>query len=260
MTRAIILIGLSACGRIDFTPRGDSTLADTAVSQDPIGWWKLDEGTGATAADSSGNGNPGTLSAGVGWGVGPRGPVLLIPDGIIDNEQLDVGDPTAFHLSGSMTVTAWANLSSANPSTPDDVIIGRDDFEHGDVRGWALKGTEDSGPETFALQIFDGGTLVQRTGLTVASFGTWYHVAGVFDAAARRLDIYVDGMLDNGMLEGIIPPAQDVPATPVHTQIANSNPYSPTVGGASIFHGMLFDVRLYDRALTASEIMQVAKP
>ena len=30
----------------------------------------------------------------------------------------------------------------------------------------------------------------------------WYHVAGVYDAEARTLDVYLNGELDNGILVG----------------------------------------------------------
>ena len=34
-----------------------------AVDPDLVGWWRLDEGSGMTAADMSGNGNDGTSRA-----------------------------------------------------------------------------------------------------------------------------------------------------------------------------------------------------
>jgi hypothetical protein len=253
---------LAACGRIDFRARSDATTTDAAsdanVAAGLLGWWKLDDGIATTAADSSGHGNPGTLSVDVGWGTAPRGGVLVVPDGV-DNEQVDLGDPTLFHLTGSMSVTGWANLSSINTSLNDDIIIGRDDIDHA-ASGWSLKGSEDCGPEHFVFQIADGTTPLERCSVTLPSVGTWYHVAGVYDAAAQTLDIYVDGMLDNGMITGTVPPVQHAPTTPVHTQIANTDPFAPSIGGHNVFHGMLADVRLYDRALSAAEVAQLAGP
>ncbi len=42
------------------------TLTNTA-SAELVGWWKLDEGSGTTAFDSSGNGNDGTLQGAPAW-------------------------------------------------------------------------------------------------------------------------------------------------------------------------------------------------
>ena len=48
----------------------------------------------------------------------------------------------------------------------------------------------------------------QRYSTTVRSLNVWYHVAGVYNAAARTLDIYVNGVLNNGTLSGTIPASQ----------------------------------------------------
>ena len=41
---------------------------------EPIGYWKFDEGSGTTAADSSGFGRDATLQNGAGWAAGAHGP------------------------------------------------------------------------------------------------------------------------------------------------------------------------------------------
>jgi hypothetical protein len=261
MRIAVALVASTACGRVDFAARSDASTTDASgdatVTAGLLGWWKLDDGSAKTAADSSGRGNPGTLSVDFGWGTGPRGGVLVIPDGV-DNEQVDLGDPVLFHLTGSMSVTGWANLSSINPNAFDDVILSRDNFNGGDS-GWSLKGSEDCGLEAFAFQITNV-SIVERCSATGPALDTWYHVAGVYDAAAQTLDIYVDGMLNNGMLRGTVPNTQHPPMTPVHAQIGNADPNSSTIGGHHVFHGMLSDVRIYDRALSASEVAQLASP
>jgi hypothetical protein len=43
--------------------------AGIADLPDPNGWWKLDEGSGAAASDSSGNGYDGTIYGTPGWGT-----------------------------------------------------------------------------------------------------------------------------------------------------------------------------------------------
>ena len=49
--------------------------ASVAQAADPslVGWWKLDEGSGTTAADSSGHGNDGTLEGSAAWDAGMFG-------------------------------------------------------------------------------------------------------------------------------------------------------------------------------------------
>ena len=259
-------IALAACGRIDFAERFDArasdsiTNADATVTAGLVGWWKLNDATGTTAADSSGNGNPGTLSASYGWASVARGDVLRAPD-VAANESVDLGDPALFHLTGSMTLSGWANLSSINVGAADDVLISRNDIDSGQL-GWSLKASEDIGPERFAVQIATSAAVaVQRSSVTSPALNIWYHVAAVYDAAAQTLDIYVNGLLDNDVVDGPVPSAQYAPVSAVHTQIGNANPYIPNMlGGQAMFHGMLSDIRIYDRALSASEIMQIATP
>jgi len=51
-----------------------TTYADTVLADSPVGYWKLDDGTGATFADSSGNGHDGTIDAGDGSNPGGTAP------------------------------------------------------------------------------------------------------------------------------------------------------------------------------------------
>jgi len=86
----------------------------------------------------------------------------------------------------------------------------------------------------------------QRYSKTVRQLNTWYHVAGVYDAAARTLNIYVNGVLDNGVLVGTVPASQ-----------ANAANERVTVGrrtGGFYFQGTIDEVRLYGRALSQAEI------
>jgi len=53
-----------------------------------------------------------------------------------------------------------------------------------------------------------GWTFAHRYSTTVRSLNVWYYVAGVYDAAARTLDMYVNGVRDNGILIGTVPASQ----------------------------------------------------
>ena len=47
-----------------------------------------------------------------------------------------------------------------------------------------------------------------RYGATTLQPNTWYHVAGVYDAAAQTLNVYLNGQLDNGVLQGTVTSSQ----------------------------------------------------
>lgn len=79
---------------------------------DLVGWWKLDETSGTTASDSSGNGNHGTLirmSSSRDWVSGKV-------DGALDfdgrNDCVQVPDSPSFDIDDQITVAAWINPES----------------------------------------------------------------------------------------------------------------------------------------------------
>ena len=86
-----------------------------------------------------------------------------------------------------------------------------------------------------------------RYGATTLQPNTWYHVAGVYDAAAQTLNVYLNGQLDNGVLQGTVTSSQQ-------NSTANVN-----IGGARAltgfeFNGRIDDVRIADHALTQDQI------
>ena len=69
--------------------------------------------------------------------------------------------------------------------------------------GYQLDTTVDSGPRTIGFKLTDAdGKLMLGTGATPLPLNTWRHIAGVYNAPARTLDVYLDGELDNGYLLG----------------------------------------------------------
>jgi hypothetical protein len=67
----------------------------------------------------------------------------------------------------------------------------------------------------------------------------------VYNAAAQTLDIYINGVLDNGVLNGTVPTSQFNPAL------------NATIGkrsGGYYFQGVIDELRIYNVALTAAQI------
>jgi hypothetical protein len=159
---------------------------------------------------------------------------------------VDLGNASDFQITGSMSWSAWI-FATANP--PDDgQIIAKSSSSGSGWRpqGWHFKTSPDTGPHTFGVGVSpDGVSLTQRYSTTVRALNTWYHVAGVYDAAARTLNIYVNGMLDDGVLRGTVPAAQFNGA--VNVNIGRHS-------GGFYFQGTIDEVRLYKRALTQAEI------
>jgi hypothetical protein len=74
-------------------------------------YWKLDETSGTTAADSSGNNCNGTLCGGPVWqATGGKLTGALQFDGV--NDYIDCGNPAALNIQDKITLACWIKVAS----------------------------------------------------------------------------------------------------------------------------------------------------
>ena len=161
------------------------TVSNTAPpAGGPAASYAFDDGAGTTASDASGHGLTGTLANGPTWGAGKYGARSA---STASNDYVDLGNPTALRLTGSMTISAWIN-SAAFPVDDAAVVSKR-----GSV-GFQLDTTIDRGPRTIGFKLTNSsGADMIRYGATTLQLNTWYHIAGVYDAAAATMDVYLNG-------------------------------------------------------------------
>jgi VanZ family protein len=200
--------------------------------------WTFDQDENGIVRDTSENGLNGVLVNGPAVVAGIEGRALGL-NGV--NQYADFGDPVALRLAGDMTISAWINATSF---PIDDAAIVSD---HSGL-GYQLDTTVDQGERTIGFKLANvSGQLMARYGTTPLNTGKWYHVAGVYDAAARTLDVYLNGRLDNGCLLGTVTSRQ---------RISGVNLRVGRRGGREGFEfaGSIDDVRIYSRALTQSEL------
>ena len=142
-----------------------------------------------------------------------------------------------------MTVSAWVYASSF--PVDDAAVVSK--RTSGEV-GFQLDITKDTGPRTigFKLTNSSGGQMF-RYGATALQLNTWYYVTGVYDAANQTLDVYLNGVLDDGALQGTITSSQQNSAANVTI--------GRRAGGTGFeFAGRIDDVRIADHALTLDQI------
>ena len=138
------------------------------------GHWKLDDETGDTARDCSGNNHHGSASGT--WTTGKWGGGLQMTSG----EQISYPDNSDFDGVGDFTVMTWIKTATLDGST---VIMGK----HNGTQGWKLTGNG-SGQLTFTL---DGTSL---HGQASVEDNSWHHVAAT--RSTDTVKIYVDGIID----------------------------------------------------------------
>ncbi len=210
-------------------------LTSRANAADPslVGWWRLDEGSGTIAHDSSGNGNDGTFNGDPQWVEGHLGGALEF-DGAGD--YLDCGSDPSLDLT-KWTIAFWLNLNE-NKNYNGYIIKGVDIAENYEVL------TYGAGNFHFPIVNTDGARVYVNTATGVTVVGEWAHFAYSYDSAEGRR-LYKDGSLIFEDTESSTPQTTTAPLF-----IGNESGTSRSV------NGIMDDIRIYNRALTEAEIQQ----
>ena len=201
--------------------------------------WTFDESGGRVALDSSGHGLNGEYHNEPKRVAGPMGSAVKF-DGRAD--YIDFGHPTALRLTSSVTISAW--IKSTSYPRDDAAIVS----SYNGV-GFQLDTTIDRGPRTIGFKLGSPcGLLMARYGKTPLALSTWYYVAGVYNAKAKTMDVYLNGELDNGFLLG---PVMGIQKSSRQNVYVGRRSDSDQCG----FAGEIGDARIYSLPLTKAEIV-----
>lgn len=234
---------LQYCNATNWVSIGKPAISNTGL----VGHWKMDETSGSSIADSSDNGNNGTWSDGINDDVteetstGQVGTTINF-DGVDDN--INAGSDNSLDNMSAFTLTVWMNANSEG---------GNDVGRIFSKSNWALIASDTGRTNALTFYITDTGFsnyLKVRAIDNSWSIGTWHHVVMAWNGGtdvANDMKLYIDG-----------------------TEVAyNLQDYDPGTrgddSGANLligehqgqswnFDGELDDARIYNRALSATEI------
>jgi hypothetical protein len=223
-----------------------------------IGNWKLDEGTGLTAQDSSGRGNHGTLYDGPVWVAGQPGFGSAVSfDGLDDYvycaERAGSGPgayPTIL-MPSTFTVSCWVKLDNFEYFTG---LVCNGEDTGSDECGFFLYnwGWEDENGQDFGLSIkTEAGGMVYVETPNIYETDTWYHVAATYDGT--NVNVYVDGALAAGPTD-VGGPMQWV------SEDGGNYPERFTIGAyidsdeEYFLDGAIDEVRYYNKALSHGQV------
>ena len=210
------------------------------------GHWTFDEGTGTTAADSSGNNDPLTLEDGASWGPGIVGPHSLAVS--TPSQQYAQSAGPVIDTTQSFTVSAWVYLTSTSGY---QTFVSQDGTQ---ISGFFLQLRADTGRFAFTRPAYDSpkalGIIASAPNI-IPQPNEWYHLAGVYDAARQTISLYVNGALQQTV-----------------SYVPNWGATGPLAVGRGFFNsgmvdfvsGNIDDVRTYAGALGAGAISQLAGP
>jgi hypothetical protein len=199
-----------------------------------VGYWKLNEASGTSAADSSGNSHTGTATGTATWTSG------IFGNGFSFNGSTKIQASGLLGNPASFTVAAWANLTTADTGGAEIISLG-------DHCGLRLDEPTAGGANAF---FYNGSTWVTVV-LNKNYAGTgWHHFAGVFDDDNNTFKLYVDGV--------------QVASTSTASSVTYAGLGANTVigrhgnGNTTIdFTGTIDDVRVYNYPLSASAIAEL---
>jgi len=231
--------------------RGECICNDSGGEVGPeanlVAFWKFDEGSGTTAYDSSSNENDGALKP---LGSEPAWTTDCKSGGCLNfngSQCIEVGDNDSLTPSLGLTISAWVYI---NQLPTDRTAIVNKYFASGNDRAYLLELGKAGNPNdrsSVCLTVSQSASPFSgriTCGTTQLEVGKWYHVAATFEA--NHQEVYVDGVEEVDDTNGDI--ADSIPNNNQPLYIG----YHKDEG--SYFTGIIDEVAIFDRALTADEI------
>jgi hypothetical protein len=190
-----------------------------------VGYWKLDETSGN-------NGTLVNMSSPSDWVTGHISGGLDF-DG--SNDYVNCGNNSSLNITSNITVAAWVKTRDCGDNEHNPYVIKGD-------RTYALQQGWDN---YIQFVIYDGAWYSARYLVNSSFNNVWHHLAGTYNGSQVKL--YVDGVLR---------------MTTNHTGAIGSGAYNVQLGKCAevtdrLYNGVLDDVRIYNRALSATEITQL---
>ena len=199
--------------------------------------WHFDEGSGSVLVDSSGNGNDGVIH-GATRVEGKYGKALSF-DGVDD--YVDCGNGASLDITDAITIEAWVKIYSDK----DMMIVDKKSYDASSYHasyamGWLIPGGEYNRKYVERLTI--GGSMAAAEYVWSPTLGQFYHLVSTYDGSHMKL--YRGG--------------SEIVSRRQTGSISTSN--NPVVVGYRrgntdlYFSGIIDEIRIYNRALTADEI------
>jgi len=212
---------------------GSKSGTATAQVTKPAGCWKLNENSGTTAGDSSGNGYNGTVNSAT-WTTGKSGSALHF-DGT--NDWVNLGNPSGLNFSGQITIAAWIKATSTS-STRNIVAHGYTSSPKAEVR---LR--IDAGK--YEVASWKGTTYGTSATIPSGDVGNWVFLVGLYDGTAWKL--YRNGSLL----------ASTNASTGAMTVGANWAIGARGTGNGRFFQGDIDEVRIFNTGLSGPQVTKL---
>jgi len=239
-TEILQLYNIGASSKVAVSPSQGSGQLGKGL----VGYWTFDgkDMTNGVAADVSGSGDNGSLTNGKFTNIatstfyrpGKIGQALNF-DGI--NDSLNVNRATSTIATGNVTVSAWINANTLLGN--GDVFALADSASSNDV--YLYRSTTG-----VCFAIWLTSKLTACSAANTIKQNVWYHVVGTFSSVSGQI-VYINAVssgTNSNTSRG---------STKSALALIGAEGSTPT----TFFGGLMDDVRVYNRALSATEITQL---
>lgn len=163
-------------------PTLETYYQELPADEHTVGLWHLDEVSGASVADASGNGNTGTATG------------TSVVSGRLDNarsfngssDYINFGDKDDFELNKSITAEAWFKTSSADTDAGIIDKMGASNY--------AYTLSIESGNLIGKITQCSGAEYLNIASSIAVNDDNWHHAAIAFNADNSTLTLYLDGI------------------------------------------------------------------
>jgi hypothetical protein len=217
-----------------FTLGGQGGGSGGGSSTNPVGWWKFDQTSGTTASDSSGSNYTGTLVGSPTWVTGKMGNAISFNG---TNSYVDFSNILSL-VGSDLSLSVWVK-----PTAVTDYMSFIDKLaNNGNYRllGYA------NGVVEYGIRDAANGYDYIDSAAGVLQAGQWTHIAVVHTSSNNTATLYINGVAAGTKTFSLTRNDAGVPLRAGYT--TNNGVY---------YNGAIDDMRIYNRALSASEVQGV---
>lgn len=232
----------SSPGKVEMIVGDTSSLVYSTVVMglNPVGYWKLDESSGTSVADSSGNSLTGsntnaTIAA-----------AAAIPQGTsyqfngAATTYVNIPDSNTLDLTGSISIALWVYPMASTGTNGYQGLVGKGDG----TGGYPYLLSFDSGTLYPSLYLDPVNTMWSKRSTIAAVQNQWNHIVAVYDSVAHTITYYVNN--------------QATTPLSVSTGALNTSASVLEIGNMVVhgypLNGRIDEVALFNSALSASDV------
>jgi hypothetical protein len=238
---------LSATEVSDLYHQGQVTIGASQasrISNGLVGYWSFNgyDLSGTTAYDRSAQGNNATLTNGPVPTIGKLGQALQFNG---TNNYVAISDANSLDLTSNGTISLWAMRKGNNlPGTFTTSLIDKGNSDTNAAHNYSIS----AGKTSFGVACNLGnGVTVNSSAAYSANDNDWYNITCAWDSS--NIYLYINGSLYDTTALSI------TPTTNGEQLIIGKAENNPTAD--EYFNGLIDDVRVYNRALSADEVYKL---